>query len=90
MEIELGEQGFRYRRQVPQPVSYRGRPLRVGYRLDFVVEEQVIVELKAVEKLLKVHKAQLITYMKLSGIKKGLLINFNEAFLTDGVQRAIL
>lgn len=90
LEIELSFQGLSYEAQVPMAVSYRGVPLEAGYRLDLVVEGLVIVEIKAVEKLLPVHKAQLITYLKLSGIRKGLLINFHEAFLVEGVRRAVL
>lgn len=72
------------------PVTYKGHNLQSGFRLDLLVESKLIVELKAVEALKPVHKAQVITYLKLSGYQLGLLINFNEARLIDGVKRVIL
>jgi GxxExxY protein len=75
---------------VPLPVVYKAVKLNVGYRLDVVVEEQVVVELKTVESLLPIHEAQLLTYLKLSGVRKGLLLNFNSAVLKAGIKRMIL
>jgi GxxExxY protein len=71
-------------------VQYRGVALECGYRLDFVVEEKVIVELKALESLDPLHEAQLLTYLKLTGLKVGLLINFNVPLLRNGIVRRVL
>lgn len=84
---ELTLRGLRVERQVPMPIHYEGVQLDAGYRLDIVVEGKVIVELKAVEGLLPIHEAQLLTYLRLSGIKLGLLMNFNVTRLMDGVLR---
>jgi len=72
--------------QVALPVVYDGVQIDVGYRLDMVVDETVIVELKAIEKLLPIHSAQLLSYLKLSGLRVGLLMNFNEVLLKDGIR----
>ena len=77
-------------RQVPLPVLYKEVKLDAGYRLDLVVEGQLIVELKTVEKLLPIHEAQLLTYLKLSGLRTGLLLNFNSTVLKDGIKRIVL
>ena len=87
---ELLTQGMRLERQVPMPVVYKDIRLDAGYRIDLVVEDRVIVELKHVEKLLPLHEAQLITYLKLSGMRVGLLINFNVRLLKDGVIRRVV
>lgn len=87
---ELGEQGVTFRRQIALPVRYRGIEVDAGYRLDFVVEDAVVVELKAVDALSGVHEAQLLTYLRLSGYPVGLLMNFNVARLRDGVIRRAL
>jgi GxxExxY protein len=76
--------------QVPLPVVYEGVKLEIGYRLDLVVEECIVVEVKAVEKLIPVNEAQLISYLKLSGKKVGLLINFHELHLKDGIKRRVV
>jgi hypothetical protein len=76
--------------QVNLPVSYKGLNLDCGYKIDLIVNEEVIVELKAVETILPVHEAQLLTYLKLSGKKVGLLINFNSSLLTQGIIRRVL
>lgn len=86
---ELQAQGLSIVKQVPVPIIYRGVNLDCGYRLDLVVEERVVVELKAVEKLLPIHRAQLISYLRLAGKTLGLLINFHEYRLLDGVQRLV-
>jgi len=85
--FDLDEAGLKYEREVPVPVVYKGVRLDCGYRLDFVVEGVLVVELKAVEKLLPVHKAQLLTYLRLTGLPVGLLINFNVPVLKDGIVR---
>ena len=71
------------------PIVYKTMRLDCGYRMDFVVEGRLVLELKAVERLLAVHKAQLLTYLKLSGHKTGLLFNFNEVVLKDGLVRIV-
>jgi|SRR5579883_1682659 len=87
--FELSQLGLQFARQVDLPVSYKGVKLDCGYRLDLVVEGEVIVELKAVEELAPVHSAQLLTYLKLSGKKVGLLMNFNEPVLRRGLKRLV-
>ena len=77
-------------RHVSLPLSYRDVTLDVGYRIDLMVDRSVIIEVKSVANLLPVHEAQLLTYLKLSGIQKGLLINFNVAVLKDGIRRLVL
>jgi GxxExxY protein len=87
-ELELNEIPFR--RQVPVPVVYKGMKLDCAYRLDLVVADALVLEIKAVEKLLPVHGAQLLTYLKLTGIRAGLLLNFNSEVLRDGMKRVVL
>ena len=87
---ELREGDLAFRRQVPLPVMYKAIHLDCGYRIDVVVEEQVILELKTVERLIPVHEAQLLTYLKLSGLRTGLLLNFNSSVLKDGIRRMVL
>lgn len=87
--FELADQGLEVEQQKSLPVVYRGRRLECGYRLDLVVEDEVIVEVKSVEKLLPIHKAQLLSYLKLSGKRVGLLINFNASLLKNGVERVV-
>jgi len=89
LSLELKEHGLSHARQVPLPIVYKTIRLDCGYRMDFVVEERLVLELKAVERLLAVHKAQLLTYLKLSGHKTGLLLNFNEVVLEDGLVRMV-
>ena len=86
---ELLNSGVNVRSQVPLPVQYKGKSIDVGYRVDLLVEDQVIVELKSVEKTLPIHSAQILTYLKLSGLKLGLLINFNTLRIKEGIQRFI-
>lgn len=87
---ELAEAGVAFNRQVPLSVSYKGRPLDCSYRLDLVVEQSVVVEIKSVEQLLPLHQAQLLTYLKLSGIPTGLLLNFHTPVLREGIRRMTL
>ncbi|MFN6962605.1 MAG: GxxExxY protein [Pyrinomonadaceae bacterium] len=84
---ELSKKGLRAACQVPLPVVYDGVRLDAGYRVDLLVEDAVIVEIKAVERLLPIHEAQVISYLKLSGKKVGLLMNFNVKLLRDGIRR---
>ena len=87
---ELDLQGLHYTRQEPLPIEYKGVKLDCGYRIDVLVEDVVIVELKSVEALEPIYEAQLLTYLKLTGRKVGLLINFNVPVLRDGIKRMIL
>jgi len=87
-EFEL--RGIRHVRQKPLPIVYKNKKLDCGYRLDVVVNNEVFLELKSVERLLPIHEAQLLTYLKLSGLKTGLLINFNELLVKDGIRRIVL
>jgi GxxExxY protein len=87
---ELHLRGTPFQPQRPVPVAYKGVNLGDDLRLDIVVADQVIVELKAVEKLLPIHDAQLITYLKLTGLHVGLLINFNVRLLKEGIKRIAL
>ena len=89
LAYELPERGLGVERQKALPVRYRGVNVDCGYRIDLLVEGKVIVELKAVERLEAIHKAQLISYLKLSGCKVGLLINFNVKVLKDGIRRLV-
>ena len=84
---EMSQTGLAFRRQVPLPIVYKAVQLECGYRIDFIVEECLVVELKTVEKLLPIHDAQLLTYLKLSGIRIGLLMNFNVPVLKNGLRR---
>jgi GxxExxY protein len=84
---ELDQMGLYVERQVELPVKYKKVSLNVGYKIDLLVENQVIIELKSVKELLPVHTAQIITYLKISNTSKGLLMNFNVAKLIDGVKR---
>lgn len=86
---ELSQSGLNYQRQVALPVVYKGIKLDCGFRMDLVVEDEVVLELKTVEHLLPVHSAQLLTYLKLSGKHVGLLMNFNEAVLRNGLKRLV-
>jgi GxxExxY protein len=87
---ELTSSNIAFQRQVPLPVRYKGMLLDCGYRLDLVVSEQVVLELKSVEKIGPIHEAQLLSYLKLGCYKIGLLINFNVPLLKDGIVRRIL
>ncbi len=84
---EIAKGGLVVRRQVELPVVYDGLRLDAGYRIDLLVEERVIVELKTVEQFHPIHEAQLISYLKLSNLKVGLLINFNVTMLKSGIKR---
>jgi len=85
----LVERGLALEQQKPLRVRYRGVDLDCGYRLDLLVEGKVLLELKAVERLKPIHDAQLLSYLKLSGCKIGLLINFNVKVLTKGIRRLV-
>lgn len=84
---ELKQQGLKVEQQRPLPIVYRTVRLDCGYRLDLMVEDKILVELKAIEKLDPIHEAQVLSYLKLSGSPVGLLINFNVKMLKDGIKR---
>ena len=86
---ELLAQNIPFERQKPIAVLYKGKQLDCGFRIDLFVSSQVVVEIKSVHTLEKIHEAQLITYLKLSGLKTGLLINFNTVLLKQGIKRII-
>ncbi|HVT11570.1 MAG TPA: GxxExxY protein [Fimbriimonadaceae bacterium] len=90
LRYELAKSGLAFRQQQLLPIVYKEVQLEEPYKLDFVVEGLVILELKAVESLHPIHEAQLLTYMKLSGLRVGLLINFNVVKLKDGIKRLVL
>jgi GxxExxY protein len=86
---ELSLQNTSYRKQLPLPVNYKGKILG-EYRIDLLVEDQVVVELKAVDRMDKVFEAQLLTYLRITGKKTGLIINFNVPALREGIKRMVL
>ena len=86
---ELVERGLSVERQKKLPVIYKGCKIDEGYRIDLLVEDEVIIELKTVEYVLPVHEAQIISYLKLSGKKLGYLINFNSALIKNGIKRKV-
>jgi len=90
MAHEFSLRNMLFGQQIPLAVEYKGVRLDCGYRIDFVVENKVILELKAVEMILPVHEAQLLTYLKLTGCRVGLLINFNVPVLRQGIVRRVL
>lgn len=87
---ELSKQGISFAQQAEMPVVYAGERIDCGYRLDLVVEGSVIVELKSVDDFAPIHEAQLLTDLRLSGLKVGLLINFNVKLLKDGIKRRVM
>ena len=89
LAFELEAAGLAFRRQYPVPIEYKSLSIQTAFRVDFIVEERVLVELKAIETVLPVHKAQLLTYLKLTGLHTGLLINFNVTVLREGIRRIV-
>jgi GxxExxY protein len=87
--FELKKHGLRAQRQEPVPIAWKGLIIDDAYRADLIVEDKVIVEIKSVEKLSKIHEKQLLTYLKLSGKNLGLLLNFGQPLLKDGIERII-
>ena len=90
LALELRQHGVIHERQVPVPVVYKGMALDVAYRIDLLVAGRLVIELKSVERLLPVHEAQLLTYLRLSGHRVGLRLNFNAVLLKDGMRRFAL
>ncbi len=88
--FELTSHNIRFKRQVPLPVIYKSVHLDCAYRMDIVIEDLLITELKTVERILPVHEAQLLTYLRLSGTTTGLILNFHASVLKDGIKRLVL
>jgi GxxExxY protein len=88
--FELAQAGIAFRRQVPLPIVYKDVRLDCGYRMDVVVENELIIEIKAVDRILPVHEAQMLTYLRLARLRAGLLMNFNNVVLKDGLRRFVL
>jgi GxxExxY protein len=86
---ELNLRGFSIERQKPLPITYKDKLLDCNYRLDIVVEGAIVLELKSCEKIEPIHKAQLLTYLKMSGFSLGLLLNFNVSVMRDGIVRVV-
>ena len=89
LQFELHQAGLRVKAQVPLPMVYKGIGMDIGFRLDLLVESRVVVEIKSIEAISDVHHMQLLTYLKLSGHKLGLLINFNVSRLKEGIVRKV-
>ena len=87
---ELRQRRLAFQRQLPLAIGYKGKRLDCGFVVDLLVEDKVLLELKSVERVLPVHEAQLLTYLKLTGVRVGLLINFNTERLIDGITRRVL
>jgi GxxExxY protein len=87
---ELNLRAIPFQRQVPLPVIYKGTTLVCGYRIDLLVKNEVVVELKTIENILPIHEAQALTYMRLGGWKVGLIINFNVPIVVKGIKRLVL
>lgn len=89
LAAELHKEGLSARKEVPVPVFYLEEKLEVGFRLDLLIEEKVIVEVKSIEAIAPVHHKQVLTYLKLTGLKLGILVNFNVAKIGDGIYRKV-
>ena len=90
LAYELNKSNLSFKLQYPLPVEYKGIKIDCGYRIDMLVGNKVIVELKSVDSILPIHQAQLLTYMKLSGLGIGLLMNFNVKYMKTGIKRMVL
>lgn len=88
--IELDKRSINYKRQQPIKASYNGHDLDIGFRTDFIVEDKLVLELKSVERIEKVHHKVVLTYLRISGLKLGLLVNFNVELIKEGIHRKIL
>jgi GxxExxY protein len=89
LAIELENSGLNFKRQVHLPVLYKGEPTNQNFRLDFLIEDEIILELKAIEVVLPIHEVILVTYLKIADKKLGLLVNFHEEILTKGIKRKV-
>ncbi len=90
LAYELSQAGINFQMEVSLPIKYKEINISCGYRIDLLIEDKIILELKSVKALLPIHEAQILTYMKLSNISTGLLMNFNELLLKDGIKRFVL
>jgi len=90
LDKEFRDAGIKFQRQLELPIKYKGSVLDCGYRLDFLVEDSLVVEIKSVALLQPIHEAQMLTYLRLGNWNLGLLINFNMPVLKDGVRRVVL
>jgi GxxExxY protein len=90
LDWELRERGHKVGRQLRVPITYKGSTLESNYRLDLLVDDTVIVDIKAIDRMAEIHSAQLLTYLRLTAIEVGLLINFNSPLLRDGIKRIVL
>ena len=89
LTLELHDRGITFARQVPVPMLYKSRRLNCGYRADLIVEKELLIELKSIERLLPIHQAQVLTYLKLVDLHHGLIINFNVRRLVDGIRSVV-
>jgi GxxExxY protein len=89
LNYELCEQGFKVKRQYPIPIIWENIKMEQGFRADLIVEDSVLIEIKSVSKIEPVHKKQVLTYIRLTDLKLGLLVNFNEALIKDGITRIV-
>jgi GxxExxY protein len=90
MSIEMASRGLRFREQLALPVTYKGHDVGFGYRIDFLVEDDLLLELKSVERILPVHDAQVLTYQRLLKVRQAFLMNFNQRRLVDGLRSFLL
>ncbi|MBC8256043.1 MAG: GxxExxY protein [Candidatus Marinimicrobia bacterium] len=90
LNIELKLREIAFRTQVEIPLTYKGTKVKPGYRIDMLVEDRVVIELKAVESILPIHEAQLLTYLKLTKKRVGLILNFNSTVMKKGIKRMVL
>lgn len=90
LAFELDDRGLKYKQEQTLPLMYKGRTAYIGFRLDFLIEDAVVLELKSLASILPVHEAQLLTYLRLTDKRVGLLINFNVTRLKDGIHRCVL
>ena len=86
---ELNEQGLKVERQFSLPVEYDGQRIEAGFRVDILVEDKVVIEIKAIERFAPIHMAQMLTYLRLGGFKLGYLLNFNVAHMREGIKRVV-
>jgi GxxExxY protein len=86
---KLGDSGLSFTRRHPIPVYWKNKKMNIGFKADLIVENQLVIEIKSVEQIAPVHYKQLLTYLKLTDIRLGLLVNFNEALIKDGIKRVV-
>lgn len=86
---ELAQNGLKFERQVPLPVVYKGVKLDCGYKLDIIVESVVVIELKAVDRIIAIHEAQLLSYLRMLDLRVGLILNFHSSVLKEGIKRIV-